>query len=211
MHRQGREDRLHRMGDAVVELVLGLQQRRAVQLRLVAGRMDLRLGVFRGLLEGGALGVADMVPGRAFREQDAAVHVQPVHLEGGVEGVQQGGVVGIAHILGVELPVVVDDLAVGAQHLQRPRAEIALEEARHGRRDPLLDRRHIGFEGAEDEAAENFDADRLHTVAGGVEILRHAALALQPAAEGHAAQPPVQVVGPGVVDAGEEFSISALG
>ena len=55
---------------------------------------------FRRFLQRGALGIADAVP-FILGQNDAAIHVQPVDFEGGVECMQQGGVIGIAHILGI--------------------------------------------------------------------------------------------------------------
>ncbi len=203
-----RKDGLDAVGDAVVELVPRLQQPGPGQRRVVAGGMHFRVPVLLGLGHVGAPREADVMP-LAIREHDAAVHVETVDLERGVEGVQQGGVVGIAQVLGIELPVVVDDLAVGAEDAQRP-AEIARDELRHLGAEIALDRCDVVAKRAEHHAAECLDLQRLEPMVLGLEIARHAALPADAVAEGDAAQAAVEVVVPGVIDAAQARDVVLL-
>ncbi len=76
------------------------------------------------------------------------------------------------------------NLAVHAEALQRL-AVIPLNQTRHVRAEEILDSGNFGVEGPEDEAAEILQADRLQPVFRDVEIVRHAAAAIQALAEGN--------------------------
>ena len=208
LKRQGRKRRLDHVGDVVVELVEGVQHLRPFQgVFLELGGVNVL--VARVFLDRCALGVTQRVPGRRLRQDHAAIHIQAVDLERRVEGVQQRCVIAVAHILRIQLPVVVDDLRVVADDLVRL-GEVALDQLAHGLAQIVLNRRRIGAERAEDQAVVDRDPQRLQPVLGQVEVLRHAALAGHTVLERHAAQLPGHVIGPGVVDAGHAFLITAL-
>src|SRR6476660_1985813 len=115
---------------------------------------------------------------------DAALLRRAVDAVGDEELVQQAGVVGIAQVLGVELPVAGDELARVAEDADRP-VEEALDDACAELAEVLLERLGLfGLEGAEEHASAvaylHFPrGDRFH-----FEILGHTAFALQALAEG---------------------------
>ena len=140
----------------------------------------------------------------AVIDHHAAALVQPVDLEGGEEGVQDAGVIGVLHVLEIELPVVGQHLCGAAEHLQRLgqhaadargdfRPEIALEVGR------------ILGKAAEYQAAEFDHMQLAQVVLLHAEFRRHAALALDAVLEGDAGQPAFEVVAPAVIDAGDVF------
>ena len=65
-------------------------------------------------------------------------------------------------------------------------------------------------ERAEHQAAEHLHVQRLQAMLSHVEIVRHAALAAQAVAEGHALQPSREVVAPRMVHAGQRFRVAAI-
>ena len=85
--------------------------------------------------------------------QRAAIHVQSIDLEGGIKGMQQGRVIGIAHVLGIKLPIVVNDLAMHTQGFQGP-VQIAPHEIGHGLAEITLGRGRLLRKRAEYQAAE---------------------------------------------------------
>ena len=198
-----RKDRLDGVGYAVVEFVPGFQQLRAGELRIVARRVHLAIACVR--LKRCPLGIADVVPA-AVGENDPAVHVEPVDPERRVEGMQDRRVIGIADVLRVKLPVVVDDLAVIAEQAERP-VEIPFHMARHRLAEERRDRLGRRRKRAEHQAAEHLHPKRFQAVLGRVEVVGHAALAAHAVLEGDALQPALQVIGPGVIDARERLAV----
>jgi len=77
-----------------------------------------------------------------------------------------------------------------------------------GRTEIAFDRGHALVEGAEDEAREHLDLQRLQAVLGDVEVLGHAAPALDAVAKRDALQLAVQAIAPGMVDAGQHRRVA---
>src|SRR5262249_44616361 len=94
---------------------------------------------------------------------DAAFGGQARDPEGREEAMQQGRMVGVPHILEIELPVVVQDLRGRAEDLG-----FAMQYAVNARADQIADvarqRRRLGREGAEDELTEPIDAQLFEAV-----------------------------------------------
>ena len=125
------------------------------------------------------------------------------------ESVQQGGVVRVFQILMIKLPVARQRVAVIAQHDQLAAVEGGVEFARHLRAEIGVERLHVVGIGGEDHAAARGDAEMARMVIGRIEIRRHAALAIDAAAERDARQVAFQVVGPLMVRADEFLHIAA--
>ncbi len=117
--------------------------------------------------------------------------------------------VGVAQVLGVELPVVVDDLALNAERLHLP-GHVAADEVGLGLAEITLHRRRLLGERAEDHVAEDFHPKRLQAVLLQVEIFRHAALAADAVLEGEADELAVEPVVPGMVDAGQRLGVALV-
>ena len=135
-------------------------------------------------------------------DQHAAALGQARDAEGREEGVQDRGVIGVLHVLDIELPVVGQGLHEAAHDADRP-VEHALQAAQHLAADILLDRRRVGRQRGEHQAAERRGAQLPRAEIVAAEILGHAAHAVDAALEGDAAQVAGKVVAPGVVDAAE--------
>ena len=99
------------------------------------------------------------------------------------------------------------DLAVEAEQFERP-SQVAPDVMIHIRTENFWDGHGFIRERAEDEAAIDFDPQRFQAVLLRVEILRHAALATNAVAEGDTVQLAVQIVCPGVVDAGKILAVA---
>ena len=144
----------------------------------------------------------------------ALVHLHPAALRGAVEAegdeelVQQTGVVGVAQVLVVHLPVAHDALALVAEDLDRllhHHVEVAGDQL------AKIAFKRLGLfrEAAEHHPAVGGHAQLGEAVATLVEILVHPALVLDAALERDAAQVAVQVVVPAVVDAGVARVVAA--
>ena len=66
----------------------------------VTGRMNLGLGILGCFLQLRPRREAEMMP-LLVRQDDPSVHIQPVDLEGRIEGMEQGRVIPVAQILGI--------------------------------------------------------------------------------------------------------------
>ncbi len=131
---------------------------------------------------------------------DAAGLGQAGDAEGAEEGVEQARVVGVLHVLHVELPVVGQRLGEAAQHPHRL-AEHAADAPPHLRAQVLLDGRRLRGERGEHEAVEGGGPQLAGAVVGLAEGRRHPAPAVAALLERDADQVAAQVVGPRVVDA----------
>ena len=185
-------------------------QQRGVREFVVAVRTDL-LGGIIGVAGGGAINrrIADVMPA-AFIHDDGALLREAVQLEGGEEQMQDARVVGVLHILDIELPVVRQRLGEAPEHHGLAVAEHASDAAGDLFAKIIWQRGRVGAEGAVDEAADGLHPQLARAVVGDLEIRRHAALALDALLEGHARQVALQIIGPGVVDAGEALGCLAL-
>ena len=117
--------------------------------------------------------------------------------------------IGIAHIFHHQLPVVLQVLAVRADHLHGP-AVGPLQVTGHHRPEILLDGGRRIRKRAEMDALKTCNAQAFKAMPGVVEIGGHASAAAHPALEGHAGQVSAQVVGPVVVHTGELLAIAPL-
>ena len=73
---------------------------------------------------------------------NATVHIHAVHLEGHIERVQQCRMIRVADVFSIELPVIVDDLAMHAQGLKRP-VKITLDHPAEFLTEIFLHGRHV--------------------------------------------------------------------
>src|SRR5262249_21863 len=138
----------------------------------------------------------------------AAIHVtarglrQPAQAEGAVEFVEQARVVGIAHVLEIELPVRGHPLPLIAEKLDGL-AEALAEVFDEQRAEVTFQRLGCVAERAEDDAVPPLDAERLQTMLSHVEVGRHATAALDTPGERNADEIAAVAVAPIVIDAGE--------
>ena len=132
----------------------------------------------------------------------------PRHAEGAVEGMQDVGVVRVARVLVVVLPVGVDALGVVAEHLERLDERAA--DAVAGLAEPFGERRRVGRVGREHEPAERFAAQLLQPVVLEPKVGGQPAFAAQAAPERGRLEIAAQVVDPGVVDAVELLRLPEL-
>src|SRR5487761_241648 len=124
---------------------------------------------------------------------------------------QQAGVVGVLHVLGIELPVARQDLAVGAEHFDAlARWEHAVKPHRDLRTKEVFERWRRAREGTEDESGVAGNAQCPPLVVGELEIGRHAALAVDAALEGDRGQVAFQIVGPAVIDTTHPCAVARL-
>ena len=135
-------------------------------------------------------------------ELDAAIHRQPVDPERHEKQMQKRGVIGVTHVLHIELPVVRHGLGISPKD-PHAAAQDALDIIRHLRADMLPERLRFIGKGAEDQPVKCIDAEPLQTVTRGVEILWHAALAADALGEGDAREVALQIERPVVIDAGQ--------
>ena len=117
--------------------------------------------------------------------------------------------IGVAHVLDVELPVAVEPVLELAENLHLA-SENPVDIGAHLRAEIVRERRRIGGERAEHEPAIGLDAQPPQPAPRPVEILRHPALAADALLEGDARQIAPQVVGPVMVDAGEALGVAGL-
>ena len=132
--------------------------------------------------------------------QAARLHPHPEDVEGGVEQVQQAGVVGVLDVLKVEFPVGVGILAGAAEVFERL-VEHPIDVGQHGRADIVDQGLDRVAEGGEDQAAIGLDAQGAQAMIRRLEVGRHALHRLQPAPKRHADQGPGRVIAPLVIDA----------
>ena len=155
-----------------------------------------------------ALGEAQMVPA-GLGNFYATAHVRTHDPEGVVEHVEQAGVVGIPVVLGVELPVVGQHLAVIADDPQRL-DEHAIDISGKPGADIVEERRRLAGERSEDQPAIDLHPQPFEPVAGLVEIRRKPALAADPALERDTSELAGEIVGPVVIDAAELPDVAGL-
>ena len=135
-------------------------------------------------------------------DDDATFLRQAVELEGSEEHVKQAGVVAVLDVLEVQLPVVRQCLRKAADHLDGlvqhtfdARADLGTQV--------ILDGLDVVAEAAKHQATEVGHAQLARRVVLFAKRLGHTAFAMEALLEGHALERALQVIGPGVVDAGE--------
>ena len=170
-------------------------------------------GAHAGLLVFLAAGVgghriADVVAA-GLADDEAALLRQAVEPEGREERVQEARVVAILHVLHVELPVALQHLAVAAEHAHR-RPHHAADALDDLRTEIGFERRRIGIERAEHQAAQHFDLELTRRILVRPRVGRHAALAAHALAEGDGGQVAGEVVAPVVIDADDVARLAAL-
>jgi hypothetical protein len=122
---------------------------------------------------------------------------------------QDAGVVGVLHILHVELPVVGKRLGVAAEHDRRSSAQHPADPRINLFAEMFLERRNVVRETPEDDT-EGFGQPQLaRVVLLHAERSRHSALALDAVLEGDLLEVALPVVAPGVIDAGEGLGVAA--
>ena len=209
LERHRREHRLDHVRDPVIELLPLVQQRRIGQAQVRFHRLQFPALIFRARnIVGGALGVDDVMPG-AVVEQRRALHGVAGQPEGTEEQMQDAGVVGIADVLHHQLPVVAEPLGVVAHDPERP-VEHPVDEPRHPGAEIFLEVRRVVRKGAEHHPAPRRHPDGFQPVFFFVEVLGHAPLAVDAAAERDALEVAVQIERPIVVDAGEELLVAPV-
>ena len=139
----------------------------------------------------------------ALAHDDPAFVSETVEPKAGEKQMQDRRVVDVLHVLQIELPVVVHDLGRAADQLQRRLAQGTLDKPYRFRPEEGFDVGDLGIEGTEDQPAELGHLDRPQTVPGLVEIAGHAAPAVRTVLERHVSEVALEVVGPGVIDAGQ--------
>ena len=97
-------------------------------------------------------------------DDQAATLAQPVELERGKKQMQQAGMVGVARVLRIELPVVRQHFNEAAHDLYFATAKDPVEPRQHLRSDEVLDGRGLVGEGAEYEAVERCHTQLSRTV-----------------------------------------------
>jgi hypothetical protein len=198
LHDKIRKHRDDVLADAVGVLVHHVDQAGVLQLEVVIDRAHAGIGfvVRLGRRDGGRHAAPAI---RA--DGQAAALAQPVDLEGGEEQMQQAGVIRIAHVLGVHLPVVGQHLGEAADDLDAAAVEDAGHLRRHIGADEGFDVGRVVVEGAEHQPEQRGDAQLARAIVGQAETLGHAALAVYAALESDRLQIAAQVVAPSVVDA----------
>ena len=155
------------MNDGVLEpqRIGDLAAEPGAPVALIDGLAVVAVGLdVRRRMAGELVGRAGAVLGRA------------VEAERGRELMQQSGVVAVAVVLVVELPVAGKALATVAEHHDRL-GEQAVEEIAHRCIEIVGEGFGVRVEGAEDGAAVAGDLELAQAVRGLVEVLRHAACA----------------------------------
>src|SRR5204863_7928724 len=115
---------------------------------------------------------------------DGARHGQTVELEGGEEQVQQAGVVGILHVLDIELPVVVHVLGIAPEESNWTTKE-ALDVLRHTLPQPGAQWRHVCREGGKYQPVKHLDPQALQVMRRKVKIRCEVSLPAHPMPESH--------------------------
>ena len=143
-------------------------------------------------------------------DQHAAALAEAGDAEGGEEQVQQAGVVGVAHVLEIELPVVRQRLGEAADDLQLAVAQHAADAAGDVRAEPGFDVGRVGRQRAEHQAAEVVT----RSLRGPCCVMSKSAgmppLPLTPWRNATEQQVAAQVVAPGVIDALEVLRRAAV-
>src|SRR5262245_44409956 len=103
------------------------------------------------------------------------------------KAMQQSGVVGVPHILEIELPIVVQDLRGGAEDFWLA-VQYPVDAGADQIADVIRQRRRLQRQRAKDEVAKGVDAQFLEPMLFQAEARRHPALAGDPAAEGDAVE-----------------------
>ena len=142
---------------------------------------------------------------------DRRLLVEAEQAEGHQEHVQQAGVVRVLDVLEHQLPVAGNALAHVAEHDELAAVEHAVEIAQHAVAEIGLERLVRRAEAGEHDAVPLRRREALQAVVLGAEIGRHAALAAIAAAERHAEQVAVEIVGPLVIGADELLRRAAAG
>src|SRR5437870_4100854 len=134
-------------------------------------------------------------------DDQAAALAQPIELERGKKQMQQTGMVGVARVLRVHLPVVRQHFNKAADDLDLATAKDPVEPRQHLWSNEVLDGRRCVAECAEHEAVERCHTQLSRTVIRYPEVGRHTTLALHPALEGDGLQVAAKVIAPGMVNA----------
>jgi hypothetical protein len=186
--------------DAVAELVHRVKQARIGQPVLLLLGADALIAI------GGAAGVVGPRDGGAGvvtpvgAHQHAAALSESGDAERAEERVQQARVIGVLHVLDVQLPVVGQRLHEAAHHPQRA-AQHPAHAPQHLVAEIGLERRGVGREAREDEAVQRRGAQLARPMVGLAEGPRHAPASVRSLLERDADQGALEVVAPGVVHA----------
>ena len=111
--------------------------------------------------------------------------------------------IGVLHVLDIELPIVGKSLRDAAEHDGLAAAEHAVDPREDLVAEIFLDRRHVLRKRAEHQPVHDRDAQLARIVLLHAEAVGHPAFALDPVFEGDARQVALRVVGPGMIDAGK--------
>ena len=141
---------------------------------------------------------------------DAAGLRQAVDAERRQEGVQDRGVVGVLDVLGIELPVVRQDLRRAADNPGRP-VEDAADAADDERAEIGFEVLYLIRERPKDQTRQFRDLQPVQMVLLLAEFGGHAALPLDAPLEGDAGQMAGEIIGPAVIDAGDLAPMPLLG
>ncbi len=163
------------------------QDRIVLQAEALVERTDILLLVCRRRVLA-VLGHRDdaVQPVGGVRDR-ARLHAHAKDIERGMEEVEHARVVGVLHVLHVELPVRPGVLARAANVFDGL-VEYAVDPGPHLGADVLGQRCHAVAEGCEYNAAVAIDAQLLQAMCLGIEIRRHARHALLATAEGDTQQ-----------------------
>ncbi len=202
---EGRRGEVH----AVRKFVLELEQLLVPQLHAVEARGGIRVGglcVFLGV--GGRVGVVHVVT-VTLVHLHAALLRRAVDAVGDEELVQQARVVGVAQVLGVELPVAGDQLPRIAENADRA-VEEALDHPGAELAEILLQRLGaLRLEGAEKHAFVVPHGQFSRRLLLEIEVVGHAAFALEPLAEGQAGELAGGGIAPAVIEAHVALGVPA--
>ena len=201
-------DRLHDHRGVAGEL-----GHRLKHLRVVKPEFLVELAHFPRPLGGLLLAAArdlDRVHAGLLVHLDLGGIVGPEKPEGDQEDVQQAGVIGVLEVLEHELPVGPHALARIAQNAELAPVEHPVEVAQHLGSEIILERPHGVIEGGEDDTAPDGALQGLEVMVLELEIVGHAALILDPAAEGYGGKHALEVVGPLVIGAGELLGVAVF-
>ena len=115
--------------------------------------------------------------------------------------------IGVAGVLGIELPVAVHELTLVAKHAQWLGAD-ARNARHHHRPEVVAERRAVSGESREHQAVQDLDAQAREIMLRRVKVRWHPAAPTDAAAKRHTEQTPAQVIGPLMIDAGQSRLIA---
>src|SRR6202011_5190309 len=134
-------------------------------------------------------------------DDQAATLAQPVKLERSKKQMQQTGMVGVARVLRIHLPVVRQHFNEAADDFDSAAAKDPVEPSQNLWSNEVFDGRRLVGERAEHEAVERCHTQLSRTVVVYPEVGWHTTLALHPALERHRLQIAARVIAPGMIHA----------